>query len=459
MRKIIEKNALSDPAFHVLFDMLRREEKKIRIGGLYGAAKALLVSIIFRRSNKPLVVVVPTEKEAKDACQDISFFLGEGQVSLYPAWDTISLDLLTFQREVELSRMDVLYRLLLGEAMVVVAPLKALMQKVTPPDIFASYLEFISVGSVIARDDLLLKLFAGGYTRVPLVEGKGEFSLRGYVIDVFPPHATRPIRMEFMGDEVESIREFETASQRSTGNLEEFVIIPAREVILSPERKQEAIRNIRQRANELELQGIMRHPSVEMIENGLVSSINPLFLSLFYESFNNTGNREDRDTLGTLFDFMSRDAVIIPDDFPALRSSAEGIANEIDRLLMKAGAEGKFFLDRESSFLTEEKLHRRCDDFRQIHLEGLAIGGPGDGEDSAAQVKFLMDSGLEWKEAPKIRGEEEEGLLSTLAAGIREWLAGGNLVTILCAGRERTQRISHLLGQYSIAVTRSQDGS
>jgi len=439
--------------------MVSRGEKKIRIGGLYGTAKSLLISIIFRRiNNKPVVVVVPTEKEAKDTCQDISFFLGEDKVSLYPPWDTISVDLFTFQREVELLRVEVLYRLLAGEAAVVVAPLKALMQKVMSLNVFEGYLEFISVGSVIARDELLSKLFAGGYSRVPLVEEKGEFSLRGYVIDVFPPHTTRPIRMEFMGDEVESIREFDPSSQRSTGNLEEFIITPAREVILTPERKQQAIRNIRQRANELELQGIMKHPSLDMIENGLVSSINPLFLSLFYESFTNNENRENHGTLGTLFDFMPRGTVIITDDFPALRFSEEGIVNEMDRLLMKAGSEGKFYLDRESSFLTGEKLLRHYDDFQQIHLEGLALGGPGDGEDSAAQVKFLMDADLEWKEAPKIQ-VEDEGLLTPLVERIKGWLDGGNLVTILCAGQEGTQRMSHLLGQYSIPVSRSHDSS
>jgi transcription-repair coupling factor (superfamily II helicase) len=457
LRKIIEKNALSDPAFHALFDMVSRGEKKIMVGGLYGAAKSLLSSIIFRLiNNKPVVVVVPTEKEAKDTCQDISFFLGEDKVFLYPPWDTISVDLFTFQREVELLRVEALYRLLAGEAAIVVAPLKAMMQKVMSSRVFEDYLEFISVGSVIARDELLSKLFAGGYSRVPLVEEKGKFSLRGYVVDVFPPHTARPIRMEFMGDEVESIREFDPSSQRSTGNLEEFIITPAREVILTTERKQQAIRNIRQRANELELQGIMKHPSLDMIENGLVSSINPLFLPLFYESFTNNENREDHDTLGTLFDFMPRGTVLITDDFPALRCSEEGIANETDRLLMKAGSEGKFYLDRESSFLTEEKLFRRCEDFQQIHLEGLAIGGPGEGEDSAAQVKFLMDADLKWKEAPKIQ-VEDGGLLTPLVERIKGWLDGGNLITILCASQEGTQRMSHLLGQYSIPVSRSHD--
>ena len=448
------RQSLSDPNFHVLFDSLSRGERKIRVGGLYGSAKSLLISLIFRHIDRSLLVVSPTEREAKDTYQNISFFLGDDKVFLYPSWDIISLDLFTFQREVELLRMEVLYRLFAGEPAVIVVPLKALMQRVIPKDVFNGYLEFISLGDVIERDKLTSKLFAGGYSRVPLVGEKSEFSLRGYVIDLFPPHAARPIRMEFMGDEVESIREFDTSSQRSTGELQEFIITPAREVILTPMRKQQAIRNIRHRANELELQGMMKSRLLEMMENGLVSSINPLFFPLFYESFADNGNPEGHDTLGTLFDFIAGGSLIIFDDFLALRSSEEGIVNEIDRFLIKAKTEGKFYLEKESSYLTGEKLLQCYEDFPQIYLEGLTLSGSGEGSRPSTQVKFLMDPDWEWRETMKARGEGD-GLLSPLVERIKGWLEEGNLVTFVSPGEERFQRMSHLLLQYSLPVSRS----
>ena len=80
-----------------------------------------------------------------------------------------------------------------------------------------------------------------------LVEGKGEFSVRGNVVDLFPPMARHPFRLEFFGDELESIRVFDEASQRSIKELAKFMLFPAREAILTPERRERAIRNIRRR--------------------------------------------------------------------------------------------------------------------------------------------------------------------------------------------------------------------
>ena len=114
-----------------------------------------------------------------------------------------------FQRETELARLEVLHRLTFGEPAVVVIPAVALMQKVIPLDVLKGYGEWISIGDTRERDELMRKLMEGGYVRVTLVEGRGEFSVA------------------------------------------EFMLFPAREVILTPERRERAVRNIRRRSNEL----------------------------------------------------------------------------------------------------------------------------------------------------------------------------------------------------------------
>jgi len=455
VRKFIEKkHNISHPDLHALLNKISRRERKIRIGGLCGSAKSLLISIISRHINRPLLVVSPTEKEAKDTCLNISFFLGDDKVFLYPSWDVISLDMFSFQREVELLRMEGLYRLFAGKPEVIVAPLKALMQMVIPKDVFDGYIEIISLGDFIERDELSSKLFDGGYKRVPLVGEKGEFSFRGHMVDLFPPHAEKPVRMEFMGDELESIREFDASSQRSTGELEEFIITPAREVILTPMRKQQALRNIKHRANELELHGMMKNRSLEMVENGLLSSINPLFFSLFYASFADNGNPENHDVLGTLFDFTGKSSLIIFDDSLSLQSSEVGILNEIDRFLMKAKTEKKFHLEKECSYLTLEKILQSYEDSQQIYFEGLTIGGSDESNHPSAPVKFVMDPDWDWKATIKARGEEE-GLLTPLVEKIKEWLEEGNLVSFVSPGEEMIQRMSHLLAQYSLPIDHS----
>ena len=117
-----------------------------------------------------------------------------------------------------------------------------------------------------------------------LVEGKGEFAVRGNMVDLFPPMARHPLRLEFFGDELESIRVFDEASQRSINELAEFMLFPAREVILTPERRERAVRNIRRRSNDLELPRGTKAKLVELMATGLGASVNPLFYPLFYDT-------------------------------------------------------------------------------------------------------------------------------------------------------------------------------
>ena len=239
MRKIVEiMKKPGDPALRELLERIARGEDRIAVGGLEGAARAFLPALLFRHLRRPLIVIVPTEKEAGVFFRDLSFFLGDEEAFLYPSWDLLTTDMFAFQRETELTRLEVLHRLVYGEPAVVVISARALMQKVLPREVLEGYVEWISVGDTRERDELARKLSEGGYGRVTLVEGRGEFSVRGNVVDLFPPMSRHPFRLEFFGDELESIREFDEGSQRSINELAEFMLFPAREVILTPERRE-----------------------------------------------------------------------------------------------------------------------------------------------------------------------------------------------------------------------------
>lgn len=468
MRKIIEKEKKTDhSSFKALFDGIHRGENTFKVTGLQGSAKSYLLSLISRRTNRTLIVVTPTEKEAKNICQDISFFLdGENSVFLYQPWDSFSMDMFAFQRNEELARMEILCSLIGGKKAVIIVPVKALLQKVIPKKILKAYIETISIGDTIDRDDLVEKLSAGGYHRVALVDEKGQFSLRGHVVDIFPPTSENPCRMEFIGDELESIREFDPTSQRSTGELIDFKLTPAREVILSPDRKKQASENIRQRAIELELPRMMRTRLIDMIENGLISSVNPMFLPLFYESSARgerqrdealfAGNDNSQETLGTLFDYMQDDCTIIFDDLPMVEKAEADVENEIDRFLLKARKEEKFFCEKETCYLTKDAILKRFDDFPKVYLEGLPIEALYDDEKTAGvfHIKTSTDTVVK-PTAPLQKPDGEDGLLKPLVEKIRGWIQEGNLVTFLGTGQEGVERLGHLLSHYNLPATRS----
>ena len=235
MRKIVDKKTqFSDSSLRILVSKIHRGDEETDICGLPGSSKAFIASILFKDIQRHLLFITPTRKEALEVFRDLSFFLGGEDVLLFPPWDIINPDdTLSRQNENATGRAGVLSRLLSGKPFIAVAPLSALMQKVAPAGVFERYSETISIGDERDRDRLAQKLIEGGYQKVPLVEEAGEFSLRGYIVDIFPPACPYPFRMEFTGDEIESIREFDPVTQRSVREIVDFVLTPAGEVILS----------------------------------------------------------------------------------------------------------------------------------------------------------------------------------------------------------------------------------
>jgi len=447
VRKIVEiKSNPGDPALRELLERLGRGEERIAVGGLEGAARAFVIALLFRHLHRPLIVIVPTEKEAEACVRDLSLFLGEDQAFLLPPWDLLTTDMFAFQRETELARLEVFHRLAYGGPAVVVIPIRALMQKVIPREILEGYVGWVSVGDCHERDEFVRRLTEGGYGRVTLVEGKGEFSVRGNVIDLFPPPADHPYRLEFFGDELESIRSFDEATQRSLTELAEFRLFPAREVILTPSRRERAVRNIRRRSNELELPRAVKDKLAEMIATGLGSAVNPLFHSLFYDA---AGNDDPGDQgLGTLFDYLPAGGLLVLDDPLAIALAQERIENDLDRFILKAHDGERFHLEKEAAYLTSAEVSGRLQEMRQLHLSGLSLGT---GDDDRHLIHFYLERDIALGEA--IRTEAEEaGLLMPLAEKIQGWLGEGKRVVFVCGGQECMQRTGQLLARYDLPV-------
>jgi len=448
VRKIVEiRKDPADPAFRDLLDRCRSGEGPITVGGLEGSARALVLSLLFAHLGRPLVVVSPTEKEAGALQRDLTFFLGEEPVLGFPPWDLLTTDMFAFQRETELTRLEVIHRLAYGGPAIVVIPAHALMQKLIPRGLLEDYVEWISLGDTREREALVRKLSEGGYGRVTLVEGKGEFSVRGNVVDLYPPHAPHPLRLEFFGDELESIREFDESSQRSIRELAEFQLFPAREVILTPESRERAVRNVRRRSNDLGLSRGTKEKMAEMIGTGLGSAVNPLFHPLFYEDpgeapFSHGG-------LGTLFDYLPSGAPLILDDPLAIRQMLEKVENDLDRFLLKARDLERFHLEKEAAYLTAAMVLESWRSMRLIRLEGLGLDDGGKGPDVHFHLEPVAVAG---PAGPASVGEE--GLLRPLVEKIGMWIGEGNRVVWVCAGQEDLQRMAHLLSRYDLQSRR-----
>ncbi|MEL6893051.1 MAG: transcription-repair coupling factor [Actinomycetota bacterium] len=200
-------------------------------------ARPVSIAALAHLSNKrPLVVACPTGTMAAQLHDDLQQFLTPGELALFPGWETLPFERVSPNVETMGQRLDVLWRLRDASRTpkVIVAGVRALLQKLGPG---ATEIEPIQIrrGVEIDPDALVQQLVEFGYRREELVEHRGEFARRGAIIDVYPARAHAPIRLDLWGDEVERLTRFGVNDQRSTDDLDDVRIFPARELVPSDE--------------------------------------------------------------------------------------------------------------------------------------------------------------------------------------------------------------------------------
>ena len=206
------------------------------------ALRPYLLSLLAERAT-PLLVLVPRTSDAEGLADDLGAFLGEQRVAVFPAWETLPHERLSPQPRTVGRRLHVIDRLLHPEdqdepLLAVVAPLRAALQPMDPA--LGRRRPITLTPRWEGFDELVETLAALGYSRTPQVEVRGEFAVRGGIVDVFPTAGDHAVRVEFFGDDVESLREFAVADQRSTGPVDEVVVDPARELVVDGELRERA---------------------------------------------------------------------------------------------------------------------------------------------------------------------------------------------------------------------------
>jgi len=220
------------------------------------SGRALFLLALWR-SAKTLVVLTGNLGDAERLLGDLaSLLLGErspdpfeSPLCLYPPDQPFLDPDSTADPQAVHRRLYALYRLTQGKPTIVVAPASALLTPTIPPEALSQATLLVRRGDCLPREELVGRLLRLGYERAELVEQAGQFALRGGVVDVFPSNSLKPLRLELFGDEVESIREFDPESQRSTRELDKATILPAREVLFDRERFEETANALEEEAH------------------------------------------------------------------------------------------------------------------------------------------------------------------------------------------------------------------
>jgi transcription-repair coupling factor (superfamily II helicase) len=219
-----------------LAQRLADDDEVITLGHLAGASKALFLASLAHRLQRSLVVVTPALSEAESLVHDLRLFAtstpSSPMIVLFPAEEQAPYDPASETSELTSQRLIALRSMLRSAPQIIVTTPQAIVPYVMPRVQLQHHGLDLAPGMMLERQELIDRLLRYGYHQVELVEEWGDFGIRGGIIDLFPPHLPRPIRLEFMGDEIESLREFDLASQRSLRTIDQATIVPLREFII-----------------------------------------------------------------------------------------------------------------------------------------------------------------------------------------------------------------------------------
>lgn len=230
LKGLIEPLITSDK-FSSIKSNIEEDGKLVEVSGLSESSKAYFINAMYESFEKPVVIITHNDMEAKNLYEDLNLYTNN--VSYFPAKEVVFYNVDAISGDLRWARLRVIKEILDKKRGIIVTSIDAFASEYTPKKLFKDHKLSLKIGKEVNFQDISQILIEGGYERVEIVEGKGEFSLRGGLLDVFPPDAVYPYRIELFGDEIESIRTFNIESQRSIDKVKTLKIFPAKEMIVN----------------------------------------------------------------------------------------------------------------------------------------------------------------------------------------------------------------------------------
>ncbi|MEN8158646.1 MAG: transcription-repair coupling factor [Myxococcota bacterium] len=412
----------------------------VRLQGIRGGARAAVIARLAEaHAEQPALVLTVGAKETDRLVEDLRAAFGEtgeARVRPFPHPDAGPYDRFSPQPLVVAQRMEVLHRLAAPPSAndappVIVAPWSALAWRVPSREAVRSATLRIGRGETIDRDALVARLVGAGYARQSVVEERGEVAVRGGIVDLFPPQRSHPVRIELFGDEVESIREFDPASQRSQAELDRLVAPPPREILATRELVVERTDVIRSLAS---TQGVPAR-AVDALLDALLRGALPPGAEAIAPLL--------QPALERFLDFLPDDALVVIDEPDAGRERLTRF--QVEALEGHAGAATgeRVVCEPDALLVGADDLVAAIEARRPISLERLEAGGPG--------PIHVVHSSAQEDLARRLR--EARGAsapLRPLARALAGWCEEGLGVTLTASSLSGAERIAALLGEYGI---------
>lgn len=326
----IERLLSGLPEFKRIWNAVETHATPVLASGLSGVHKAHMIVSITSQLKQCGLVLVHDEANAMRICEDINIMAGEGTAVLFPSRETTLLEVEGVSREYEHARLNVLGRIASGNVKIVVACAAAALQYTMPPQVLKQRTCILEAGKSYDINQLVQFLVGAGYSRCDQVDGVCQFAQRGGILDFFPPHTPNPFRVEFWGDEIDTISTFKLDTQRRDDTVKSVAITPAAEVVAdSPEKLIELLNHSKKslRGTQGKLAKEKLTEVIEKIESGLMPQSLDRWMPLLYPK------------PATIFDYLS-DSLFFFCDAANCRETLKSVQlqnNEDIKLLLEEG--------------------------------------------------------------------------------------------------------------------------
>ncbi|MCK5203511.1 MAG: transcription-repair coupling factor, partial [Desulfobacterales bacterium] len=407
--------------------------------GLSGSDKAFLISKIYHQLRFPILVVTPSIKEAQRFLEDLRFFdhSADAALVLFPPYNILPFKFLSYHSETAAQRICALYNIIESKTPpIVVTSVDALLQRVIPKQEIIDYAELIVADEEIERNGFIEKLVAGGYQHASIVEEPGDYCVRGGIVDIYGPLYADPIRIEFFGDTVESIRFFSAASQRTIKPIAEAVVLPAREMVLNKALLLQIISRIRARAAELEIPVTEIRKIIDLIENGQGFPGIESLIPLIYPELDN------------VFDYLPKNTLIVSSGDGDLARAADESEERIAKNFEASCQGKKLCVDPSQLYLSWPQVEAMISQKKPLAFKQLEVQrGVEPNRSDAMQIRTVVETNADLS-LQLTNYQDKENLLKPLADWIDEKRRAGLATFIVCRTKTQAERLKSLLTPY-----------
>ncbi|HTZ98274.1 MAG TPA: transcription-repair coupling factor [Terriglobales bacterium] len=411
------------PSFLRAASRFREGTGRTSVSGLTPTAKALLLVLLQRAVGRPFVVIVPDNRAAEDLVPLLQGFhelIGGNEpqsiISL-PARDVLPFQNLSPHPEIQEERAVALWKIATGAVSILVSPVVSTALRLRSADYYSDLARVARRGEAIDIDSLLQHLNTVGYSSADVVEMPGEYALRGGILDVYPPEADRPLRIEFFGDEVESIRKFDPASQRSADPVEEALLLPLTETPVN----EELLGSIHARLSGKRITG-----NEEIVEQAVRSGGVTVFPGWEFYAPVAGANQ-------TVFEMMPN-AVVMADEPPSLKDEFDRVWSRIEDAHERSGVGN--LVRPADLYVSPDDWWKKFQSLPGADLEHLEIASP----DKPEPITFHSQP------APRFHGSAESMLKET-----RKQIAEQNRVLIAVPNIGEVERLADVFSENAVS--------